>query len=73
MAVVYERAPWRKRLQPWVEGFDGPLALAVFLLASAGLLCMYSAGFDHGTRFADHARNMLNAGFMLFEIGRAHV
>jgi rod shape determining protein RodA len=70
MAVVYERAPWRKRLQPWVEGFDGPLAFAVFLLASAGLLCMYSAGFDHGTRFADHARNMLIAGFMMFVVAQ---
>jgi rod shape determining protein RodA len=26
-----------------------------------GLLVMYSAGFDHGTRFVDHGRNMLIA------------
>jgi rod shape determining protein RodA len=53
-----------------LEGFDGPLAFAVFLLASAGLLCMYSAGFDHGTRFMDHGRNMLIAGFILFVVAQ---
>jgi penicillin-binding protein 2 len=26
-----------------------------------GLVTMYSAGFDHGTRFVDHGRNMLLA------------
>jgi hypothetical protein len=48
---------------PLLRGFDGPLAFAVFLLACAGLLTMYSSGFDHGTRFMDHGRNMLIAGF----------
>ena len=46
------------------------LALAVALLASAGLLTMYSSGFDHGTRFVDHARNMLIAGFILFVVAQ---
>ena len=55
-----------KRLQLWLDGFDGPLAFAVFLLACAGLLIMYSSGYDHGTRFADHARNMLIAAFIMF-------
>ena len=32
------------------------------MLACAGLLAMYSSGYDHGTRFADHGRNMLIAG-----------
>ena len=34
------------------------LAFAVFLLACAGLLIMYSSGHDFGGRFEDHARNM---------------
>ena len=51
-----------QRAAPMLQGFDGPLAFAVFLLACAGLLTMYSSGFDHGTRFADHGRNMLIAG-----------
>jgi rod shape determining protein RodA len=53
-----------------LQGFDGPLAFAVFLLASAGLLCMYSSGYDHGTRFADHTRNMLIAGFVMFVVAQ---
>jgi len=48
------------------QGFDGPLAFAVFMLAGAGLLTMYSSGYDHGTRFVDHGRNMLIAGFIMF-------
>ena len=27
---------------------------------------MYSAGFDHGTRFVDHGRNMVLAFIVLF-------
>jgi rod shape determining protein RodA len=42
------------------------LAAAVLLLAGAGLLIMFSSGYDHGTRFADHARNMLIAGVIMF-------
>ena len=31
---------------------------------------MYSAGFDHGTRFVDHGRNMLIALAMLFVVAQ---
>ena len=53
-----------------VQGFDGLLAFAVFLLVCAGLVTMYSAGFDHGTRFVDHARNMLIAGGILVVVAQ---
>jgi len=53
-----------------VEGFDGPLAFAVFLLACAGMTVMYSSGFDHGTRFVDHGRNMLIAAFIMFVVAQ---
>ncbi len=56
--VVIERPPLWQRLQPIVGGFDGWLFLAVALLAAAGAVAMYSAGFDHGERFAGHLRNM---------------
>ena len=36
------------------------------MLAAVGLVAMYSAGFDHGTRFVDHGRNMLLALAVLF-------
>ena len=61
--------PWQ-HIAPWFRGFDGPLAFAVFLLACAGLLIMYSSGYDHGTRFEDHGRNMLIAGFILFVVAQ---
>ncbi len=66
MAIVFERPSLFRRLSPFFNGFDGLLAFAVFLLACAGLFTMYSSGYDHGTRFEDHARNMLIAGFILF-------
>ena len=60
----------KQRLAPWFSGFDGPLAFAVFLLACAGMLTMYSSGWDHGTRFEDHGRNMLIAGTIMFFVAQ---
>jgi rod shape determining protein RodA len=60
----------RQRIAPWFAGFDGPLAFAVFLLACAGMLSMYSSGWDHGTRFEDHARNMLIAAGIMFVVAQ---
>ena len=70
MAAVFDKPSLFRRAAPLFSGFDGPLAFAVFLLASAGLLIMYSSGFDHGSRFADHGRNMLIAGFILFVVAQ---
>ncbi len=70
MAVVFEKTSLRQRIAPLFAGFDGPLAFAVFLLVCAGLLTMYSSGYDHGTRFMDHGRNMLIAGFILFVVAQ---
>lgn len=53
-----------------ISGFDGPLALAIALLAAIGLVTMYSAGFDHGTRFVDHGRNMLIALAVMFVVAQ---
>lgn len=70
MAAVFEKPSLRQRAVPLLQGFDGPLAFAVFLLACAGLLTMYSSGFDHGTRFVDHGRNMLLAGTIMFIVAQ---
>ena len=70
MSAVIEKPPLWRRLAPWVEGFDGPLAFAVFILACFGLLVMFSSGYDHGTRFVDHGRNMLIAGFVMFVVAQ---
>ena len=66
MSAVFEKPFYFKRALFLLQGFDGWLAFAVFLLASAGLLIMYSSGYDHGTRFVDHGRNMLIAGGIMF-------
>lgn len=70
MPVIVQAVPLWRRVTPWFRGFDGPLAFGVFLLACAGLLIMYSSGFDHGSRFEDHARNMLIAGVIMFVVAQ---
>ena len=70
MAYQFGKIHLWRRMVPWFRGFDGPLAFAVFLLACAGLLTMYSSGFDHGTRFEDHGRNMLIAGAIMFVVAQ---
>lgn len=70
MAAVFDKPSLWQRSAPLLRGFDGPLAFAVFLLACAGLLTMYSSGFDHGTRFMDHSRNMLIAATIMFLVAQ---
>ena len=70
MNAVFEKPSMWNRLKPVFIGFDGPLFLAVVLLAAGGLITMYSAGFDHGTRFVDHGRNMLIALGVLFVVAQ---
>jgi rod shape determining protein RodA len=70
MPVVFEQPTFRQRISPWFQGFDGPLAFVVFILACLGLMTMYSSGYDHGTRFVDHGRNMLLAAFIMFVVAQ---
>jgi rod shape determining protein RodA len=70
MSYPFGKVPLHRRIAPWFAGFDGPLAFAVFMLACAGLLIMYSSGYDHGTRFEDHARNMLIAATIMFVVAQ---
>ena len=69
-ASVIQKPTALQRLWRLLEGFDGPLAFAVFLLACLGMLIMYSSGYDHGTRFVDHGRNMLIAGAIMFVVAQ---
>ncbi|WP_294770768.1 rod shape-determining protein RodA [uncultured Rhodoferax sp.] len=70
MSYQFGKVPLRQRIVPWLAGFDGPLAFAVFMLACAGMLTMYSSGYDHGTRFEDHGRNMLIAATIMFVVAQ---
>ena len=70
MNTVFERpSPWLM-VRRVFGGFDGTLFAAVMLLATIGLVAMYSAGYDHGTRFVDHGRNMLLALVVLFAVSQ---
>ena len=69
-AATFTRLTLWQRIAPSLRGFDWWLLLAVALLAGAGLVTMYSSGYDHGTRFADHGRNMLIALVILFALAQ---
>jgi rod shape determining protein RodA len=70
MSAVFEQPTLWQRMRPMFSGFDGTLAVVAALLAAAGLITMYSAGFDHGTRFVDHGRNMLLAFVLMFVVAQ---
>ncbi len=61
---------WRQWLKSLFAGFDLPLLAAVAVLVALGLTTMYSAGFDHGSRFVDHGRNMILAAIVLFLVAQ---
>ena len=70
MSSIFDKPSLLQRLKPVFTGYDGPLIVAMLLLGAAGLVTMYSAGFDHGTRFVDHGRNMLLALVVLFVVAQ---
>jgi rod shape determining protein RodA len=70
MSAIFEKPSLWQRIKPVFTGFDGPLLVALLLLAGAGLTTMYSAGYDNGTRFADHGRNMLIALGVIFIVAQ---
>ena len=70
MIAIVERPSLWLRLKPVLTAFDLPLLLVVLALAALGMVTMYSVGFDHGTRFADHGRNMLLAAALMFLVAQ---
>lgn len=70
MSVVFAKPSLRQRMGPVFKGYDGWLLLSVVFLAIAGLITMYSVGFDHGTRFVDHGRNMLIALVLMLVVSQ---
>ena len=70
MSAVIDRPGLWQRMAPIFTGFDATLALAALLLCGAGLVTMYSAGYDFGNRFAEHGRNMLIAFGILFLVAQ---
>ena len=70
MRPNFDKPSLLQRVAPAFQGFDVWLLLALLILAVFGLVTMYSAGFDHGTRFVDHGRNMLLAVVILFLVAQ---
>ena len=70
MNSVFDQPPWWHRIRPWVAGYDAMLVACVLVLMALGLVTMYSAGFDHGSRFVDHARNMVLALLLMLVVGQ---
>jgi rod shape determining protein RodA len=70
MPIVIEKPSLLQRALHLLRGFDGPLAFAVFMLACAGMLTMYSSGYANGQRFFDHGRNILLGGFIMFVVAQ---
>ena len=70
MAIVFDKPSLWQRVWPLLRGFDLLLLVGVLVLAGMGLTAMYSSGFDHGTRFADHGRNMLIAAGIMFVVAQ---
>jgi rod shape determining protein RodA len=70
MSAVFDKPSLLQRIAPIFQGFDLPLAFGVLVMAIAGLLTMYSVGFDHGERFASHGRNMVIALGVLFLVAQ---
>ncbi len=70
MIVVFERPSFWLRVRPVLLGFDLPLLAVVLALSALGMVTMYSVGYDHGSRFVDHGRNMLLAALLMFIVAQ---
>ena len=70
MIAVYGRPSLWLRLRPVFSGFDLPLLAVVLALSALGMVTMYSVGYDHGNRFADHGRNMVLAALLMFAVAQ---
>ena len=70
MNIAFEKPSLLQRIKPVFQGFDMPLVCIVLFMCLLGLVNMYSVGFDHGTRFMDHARNMLLGATVLFVVAQ---
>jgi rod shape determining protein RodA len=70
MNIAFEKPSLWQRVKPVMAGFDWPLLLIVMSLCAIGLGAMYSAGYDHGTRFIDQSRNMALAAIVLFTVAQ---
>lgn len=70
MSAAFDKPSLLQRILPLFRGFDWPLIAVLLTLSGIGLVAMYSSGYDHGTRFYDHGRNMALAAGILFVVAQ---
>jgi rod shape determining protein RodA len=70
VAVTINKPTAWQRIVPMLRGFDYPLLLVILVLATLGLLAMYSSGFDQSGRFEQHARNMALAAVVMLIVAQ---
>ncbi len=70
MSAAFDKPSLLQRILPLFRGFDWPLIAVLLTLSGIGLVAMYSSGYDHGTRFYDHGRNMVLAAGILFVVAQ---
>jgi len=70
MNVSFEKPSIWQRIKPIFQGFDLPLLGVVLFLCAFGLITMYSAGYDNGSRFGHQLRNMMLAGGLMFLVAQ---
>ncbi|MFZ2299407.1 rod shape-determining protein RodA [Aquabacterium sp.] len=70
MNVAFAKPSWWQRLAPIFQGFDLPFLAIILGMCALGLVNMYSVGFDHGTRFIEHGRNMMLGAVILFVVAQ---
>ena len=70
MSSVLENPSLWRRISPLWNGLDPTLMVTAAVLALAGMVIMYSSGYDHGTRFVDHGRNMVLAGIIMLAVAQ---
>lgn len=63
-----QKHPFWQRIRPYINVFDGPLAIIIFLIMSAGIITLYSAGIDFPGRVEDQLRNMLIAFLVMWVV-----
>src|SRR5690606_24857456 len=70
MNVSFEKPSIWQRVKPIFQGFDLPLLGVVLFLCAFGLITMYSAGYDNGSRFGHQLRNVMLAGGLMFLVAQ---
>lgn len=63
---MQKNRPFWQIIRPYINVFDGPLAIILFLITSVGIITLYSAGIGFPGRFEDQLRNIVIAFLVMW-------